>query len=215
MIKDRWNLFFQELDLVFCCLSLRWPYRNPRNYCQPLSIFFNPWKGVPPRDLVEEKSVMINGKNHVTQNGGTCKSSNLIYGVNCKKCDSWYVGETGMRLHERLNQHRHSIGKFRRGESVDKSNDTGLSEHFASEFWGRRSLIHFGERWVEECGGEEMQGEFLHLQIQYSRSIWYEQEGRKFGRSLSKSQRKDLKSWDRLVLDMTVNCLVLSDMTWR
>ena len=38
-----------------------------------------------------------------------------------------------MELHERLNQHCHSIGKFRRGESVDKSNDTGLSEHFAME----------------------------------------------------------------------------------
>ena len=64
-------------------------------------------------------------------NGGSCKSSNLIYGVNCVKCNLWYVGETGMRLHERLNQHRHSIGKIRRGESIDKSNDTGLSEHFA------------------------------------------------------------------------------------
>ena len=85
------------------------------------------------QNLVETKTFMINGKQHVTMNGGTCKSSNLIYGVRCKKCDSWYLGETGMRLHERLNQHRHSIGKFRRGESVDKSNDTGLSEHFAVE----------------------------------------------------------------------------------
>ena len=36
-------------------------------------------------------------------------------------------------MHERLNQHRHSIGKIRRGESIDKSNDTGLSEHFSLE----------------------------------------------------------------------------------
>ena len=37
-----------------------------------------------------------------------------------------------MRLHERMNQHRYSIGRFRRGENIDKSNDTGLSEHFGS-----------------------------------------------------------------------------------
>ena len=42
-------------------------------------------------------------------------------------------GEMGMKLHESLNQHRHSIGKIRRGESINKTNDTGLSEHFASE----------------------------------------------------------------------------------
>ena len=38
-----------------------------------------------------------------------------------------------MKLHERLNQHRHSIGRIKRGETIDKSNDTGLSEHFALE----------------------------------------------------------------------------------
>ena len=83
------------------------------------------------QSLVETQSFQINGKKHVTLNGGSCKSSNLIYGVNCTKCNLWYVGETGMKLHERLNQHRHSIGEIQRGESIDKSNDTGLSEHFA------------------------------------------------------------------------------------
>ena len=32
-----------------------------------------------------------------------------------------------------MNQHRYSIGKFKKGEDVDKGNDTGLSEHFAME----------------------------------------------------------------------------------
>ena len=86
------------------------------------------------QNMVESKSFMINQKNHKTLNGGTCKSSNLIYGVKCKQCEnSWYIGETGMRLHERMNQHRYSIGKFKKGENVDKGNDTGLSEHFAME----------------------------------------------------------------------------------
>ena len=38
-----------------------------------------------------------------------------------------------MKLHERLNQHRYSTNKLRRGGSLDKSNDTGLAEHFAQE----------------------------------------------------------------------------------
>ena len=38
-----------------------------------------------------------------------------------------------MRLHERLNQHRYSTGKLKRGGVLDKSNDTGLAEHFAQD----------------------------------------------------------------------------------
>ena len=81
--------------------------------------------------LVEDKAFDINGKKHSTMVGGTCKSANLVYAVKCGRCeDMWYIGETGMRLHERMNQHRYSIGRFKRGQSIDKSNDTGLSEHF-------------------------------------------------------------------------------------
>ena len=84
--------------------------------------------------LVESEEFEVNGRRHSSRVGGTCKSSNLIYGVSCRKCkDSWYIGETGMRLNERMNQHRYSIGKFKRGESIDKSNDTGLSEHFGND----------------------------------------------------------------------------------
>ena len=38
-----------------------------------------------------------------------------------------------MKLHERLNQHRYSTNKLRCGGSIDKTNDTGLAEHFALE----------------------------------------------------------------------------------
>ena len=38
-----------------------------------------------------------------------------------------------MRLNERLNQHRYSTNKLKRGGSLDKSNDTGLAEHFAQD----------------------------------------------------------------------------------
>ena len=72
-------------------------------------------------------------REHVVRYGGNCKSSNLIYGVKCSRCDLWYFGETSMRLHERLNQHRYSTGKLKRGGVLDKSNDTGLAEHFAQD----------------------------------------------------------------------------------
>ena len=83
--------------------------------------------------LQETKNFSIGGKIHEVRYGGTCKATNLIYGVKCTKCEQWYVGETSMRLHERLNQHRYSVNKLRRGGTLDKSNDTGLAEHFAKE----------------------------------------------------------------------------------
>ena len=83
--------------------------------------------------LQEKNSFEINGKGHELRHGGTCKSTNLIYGVRCSKCNLWYFGETSMKLHERLNQHRYSTNKLKRGGSLDKTNDTGLAEHFAQE----------------------------------------------------------------------------------
>ena len=39
----------------------------------------------------------------------TCKTSNLIYLIECKKCGLQYVGETEQALHERMNGHRADI----------------------------------------------------------------------------------------------------------
>ena len=36
-----------------------------------------------------------------------------------------------MKLHQRLNQHRYSVNQLKKGGVLDKSNDTGLAEHFA------------------------------------------------------------------------------------
>ena len=83
--------------------------------------------------MQENNKFSINEKEHKVCFGGTCKSSNVIYGVRCKKCNLWYIGETSMKLHERLNQHRYSTNKLRSGGSIDRTNDTGLAEHFASE----------------------------------------------------------------------------------
>ena len=99
--------------------------------------------------LVEEKVFDINGKQHTTLDGGTCKSANLVYAVKCGKCgDKVYIGETSMKLHERMNQHRYSIGRYRRGQTIDKSNDTGLSEHFGTDDhdFDRDAQLHILEK---------------------------------------------------------------------
>ena len=38
-----------------------------------------------------------------------CKSKNLIYLIECKKCAKQYIGETKRQLNERFGEHRHSI----------------------------------------------------------------------------------------------------------
>ena len=38
-----------------------------------------------------------------------CKSKNLIYFIECKKCTKQYIGETKRQLHERFGEHRRSI----------------------------------------------------------------------------------------------------------
>ena len=40
-------------------------------------------------------------KSHIT-----CETSNVIYMVQCTKCNLQYIGETKRRLKERFNEHR-------------------------------------------------------------------------------------------------------------
>ncbi|XP_078583735.1 uncharacterized protein LOC144866254 [Branchiostoma floridae x Branchiostoma japonicum] len=51
----------------------------------------------------------------------TCRTRNIIYMIQCKKCGIQYVGETGQTLANRMNGHRSSI-------KTDK--DTPISAHF-------------------------------------------------------------------------------------
>ena len=83
--------------------------------------------------LEEKNQFTVSGKQHDLRGGGSCKASNLVYGVKCKMCGLWYIGETCMKLHERLNQHRYSTNKLLKGGTLDKSNDTGLAEHFSGK----------------------------------------------------------------------------------
>ena len=53
----------------------------------------------------------------------SCKSSNIIYLITCRRCSEQYVGETGQPLHRRVNNHRFNIAHRRTEESP-------VAEHF-------------------------------------------------------------------------------------
>jgi hypothetical protein len=84
---------------------------------------------------VEERKVgepiKVNGKEHILRKGGDCLSENLIYGIECSKCQKWYIGETGDSLRRRLNGHRAAIRRLEKIEQLDgERNDTGCAHHF-------------------------------------------------------------------------------------
>ena len=56
----------------------------------------------------------------------SCKTSNIIYLIQCRRCGLQYVGETGQPLHYRMNGHRFDISHGRIDESP-------VAAHFNSE----------------------------------------------------------------------------------
>jgi hypothetical protein len=84
--------------------------------------------------VTESEEFEINGKKHTVRTGGDCKSENIIYGIQCKKCHNWYIGESGLKLHNRVNGHRASIKRLQKGETLNtQMTDTGAAEHFFKE----------------------------------------------------------------------------------
>ena len=49
------------------------------------------------------------GRSYLMRCSATCKSSNIIYLIQCRKCGCQYVGETEQALNERMNSHRTDI----------------------------------------------------------------------------------------------------------
>ena len=54
-----------------------------------------------------------------------CKSKNLIYLIECKKCIKQYIGETKHQLHERFSEHRRSTQNHHQ-----RIEPTPVSTHF-------------------------------------------------------------------------------------
>ena len=55
----------------------------------------------------------------------TCNTNNIIYMVQCTKCNLQYIGETKRRLKDRFNEHRRAVDK---PNIISKP--TTVSEHF-------------------------------------------------------------------------------------
>jgi hypothetical protein len=56
-------------------------------------------------------SCHFTGQTFIAKYNVTCHSSNLIYGITCKRCGLQYVGQTKRRLHQRLQEHLRSINQ--------------------------------------------------------------------------------------------------------
>ena len=56
----------------------------------------------------------------------SCKTNNIIYLIECKKCSLQYVGESGQPLHKRMDNHRYDVTHGRIEESP-------VAAHFRSD----------------------------------------------------------------------------------
>ena len=54
----------------------------------------------------------------------TCKTSNVIYCITCKKCSQKYVGETSKELGQRFAQHRGYVNTYQGKNDVELTRQT-------------------------------------------------------------------------------------------
>ena len=71
-------------------------------------------------------SSSVTGEHFKLKLSASCKTSNVIYLIQCKRCGLQYVGETGQPLHNRMNSHRFNIAHGR-------TNESPVAAHFTSE----------------------------------------------------------------------------------
>jgi hypothetical protein len=67
----------------------------------------------------------VTGRRYTCMKNVSCRSSNLIYCINCKRCNKQYVGQTSLRLKNRFVHHLYSIDKEDQSKPVGK--------HFSSK----------------------------------------------------------------------------------
>ena len=65
-----------------------------------------------------------NGQSFLIKHRLNCNSANIIYLISCKKCAMQYIGETGRRLRDRLNDHC---------SAIRTQKPTAIAIHFNSE----------------------------------------------------------------------------------
>ena len=64
-----------------------------------------------------------NDYTHQIKQSNTCKTKNVCYLINCKKCKQQYTGETKLEFHHRMNNHKSDIRT--------KNKSTGMVRHFS------------------------------------------------------------------------------------
>jgi hypothetical protein len=108
-------------------------------------------------NMMEGNTCTINGKSHDTIHGGSCSTTNVVYGLRCKQCNVWYVGETGNRLRDRINGHRDKAKIFKKKgpQSCDDKSDNGATIHFGGnnhtfETDVEIHLLDHAEEWMQE-----------------------------------------------------------------
>ena len=57
----------------------------------------------------------------------TCELSDIVYLITCKKCDKYYVGETGRPFRKRIYEHKLSVSKPK------ETRITPVSKHFTEK----------------------------------------------------------------------------------
>ena len=67
------------------------------------------------------------GETRTIKSNLTCDTKNLIYMIQCNRCNLQYIGETKRRLKDRFNEHRRTIDN-----PNTKSKPTTAAEHFLS-----------------------------------------------------------------------------------
>ena len=64
----------------------------------------------------------------------TCEIIDIIYLITCRKCDKYYVGETGRPFRKRIYKHRLSVSKPK------DSRITPVSEHFTEQGYSVKDM---------------------------------------------------------------------------
>ena len=75
-------------------------------------------KTCPTLMATDKFTSKTSGKIYNMRSSATCKTGNLIYLIQCKKCGCQYVDETEQALNERMNSHRTDIRHKKTGEPV-------------------------------------------------------------------------------------------------
>ena len=77
---------------------------------------------------IKTSETVTNQQRNITikiNDGGNCRTRNVVYAAICKKCDLIYIGQTGEELRERFSNHRYDTKR--------RPDNNELAGHFHSE----------------------------------------------------------------------------------